>query len=325
MNDCPVYLAATDDLAKVAKGCLVAAGPETPSLLRPLVEATAAATADGLTETRFPRLAVCRSAHATQLEYAAIGPSITFVLAGTCRITPGRDEVPMLPGEFLVGPLMTAALARIEPPEAGEPFLSLILRLDREAVGDVFAQVTSEHSAPVRDLPANPVGTLTEPMMRSLTGLTGLTGLTEASASPDDATVPGAPAERELLYRLFFSDQAGRLRTFLRDTHPDRPVMRAVTWLAQNVSADISVEQLAARVALSPSALYRQFRELVGLSPVQYRNRLRLNTARQLMIVEDMSTSSAARAVGYRTVSQFSRDYRRCYGVPPYRHARQAA
>jgi AraC-like DNA-binding protein len=46
---------------------------------------------------------------------------------------------------------------------------------------------------------------------------------------------------------------------------------------------------------------------------------LRLNEARRLMLTERLDAATAAFQVGYESPSQFSREYRRVFGVPPLR------
>jgi AraC-like DNA-binding protein len=55
------------------------------------------------------------------------------------------------------------------------------------------------------------------------------------------------------------------------------------------------------------------------VSPLQYQKQLRLQTARQRMLMDGMDATSAAYEVGYESVSQFSREYSRFFGQPPMR------
>ncbi|WET76085.1 AraC family transcriptional regulator [Rhizobium croatiense] len=52
------------------------------------------------------------------------------------------------------------------------------------------------------------------------------------------------------------------------------------------------------------------------LRPVEFRTQLRLQQARRLMLSEDLDAASAGFEVGYSSPSQFSREYRRIFGVP---------
>ena len=61
---------------------------------------------------------------------------------------------------------------------------------------------------------------------------------------------------------------------------------------------------------------------MTSLSPLQFQKQLRLIEARRLMISEDASASRAAFAVGYESVSQFTREYGRMFGLPPVQDAK---
>ncbi|HYM99254.1 MAG TPA: AraC family transcriptional regulator, partial [Aestuariivirgaceae bacterium] len=60
-------------------------------------------------------------------------------------------------------------------------------------------------------------------------------------------------------------------------------------------------------------------RAVTSLSPLQFQKQLRLIEARRLMLSEGVSASSAAFAVGYESVPQFTREYGRLFGLPPVR------
>jgi AraC-like DNA-binding protein len=55
------------------------------------------------------------------------------------------------------------------------------------------------------------------------------------------------------------------------------------------------------------------------MSPLQYQKQLRLQAARQRMLMDGMDATSAAYEVGYESISQFSREYSRFFGQPPMR------
>ncbi|HKF46347.1 MAG TPA: AraC family transcriptional regulator [Terracidiphilus sp.] len=79
------------------------------------------------------------------------------------------------------------------------------------------------------------------------------------------------------------------------------------------------MDELAAVSRMGVSTLHHQFRALTAMSPLQYQKQLRLQSARQRMLMEGIDASSAAFAVGYESVSQFSREYSRLFGQPPMR------
>ena len=64
-------------------------------------------------------------------------------------------------------------------------------------------------------------------------------------------------------------------------------------------------------------AFHHNFKLVTGSSPLQYLKRIRLDRAKRLMIHDGYNASTAAKAVGYESASQFSREFKRQFGVTP--------
>lgn len=65
------------------------------------------------------------------------------------------------------------------------------------------------------------------------------------------------------------------------------------------------------------STFHKHFKLVTALSPVQFQKRLRLQEAERLMLMEGASIDTASMIVGYESASQFSREYKRLFGVSP--------
>lgn len=79
----------------------------------------------------------------------------------------------------------------------------------------------------------------------------------------------------------------------------------------------MSVEQLAARSNMSVSQFHARFKNAVGMGPLQCQKRLGLSEARRLMLEEGANATQAAMEVGYESVSQFTREYKKMFGASP--------
>ncbi len=79
----------------------------------------------------------------------------------------------------------------------------------------------------------------------------------------------------------------------------------------------ISVGELADRLNLDRSYFYTLFKEQVGVSPQEYIVQYRMDQAAKFMTEYGQSPSAAALSVGYTDIYQFSKMFKRRFGVSP--------
>lgn len=91
----------------------------------------------------------------------------------------------------------------------------------------------------------------------------------------------------------------------------------AIRLIHENMSKDISVEELAAAEHMSPSHFRAVFKEQTGLSPKDYVTLCKLNYACELLRQTDCSIKSAGAAAGYPDPQYFSRIFKRRLGTTP--------
>jgi AraC-like DNA-binding protein len=81
----------------------------------------------------------------------------------------------------------------------------------------------------------------------------------------------------------------------------------------------LHLEELAEVARMGMSTLHHHFRALTAMSALQYQKQLRLQAARERMLIEGLDAAGAAFNVGYESSSQFNREYKRLFGQPPMR------
>ena len=59
----------------------------------------------------------------------------------------------------------------------------------------------------------------------------------------------------------------------------------------------------------------------VEINTLQYQKHIRLQEARRRMVSKEADAASVSFGVGYKSTSQFSREYKRLFGEPPRRDA----
>jgi AraC-like DNA-binding protein len=94
-------------------------------------------------------------------------------------------------------------------------------------------------------------------------------------------------------------------------------ISRVLKRIESQYTENLSVDQLAAEANMSVSAFHHNFKSVTSTSPLQYLKTYRLHKARMLMIHDGMKASAAAMRVGYESASQFSREFKRYFGVTP--------
>ena len=98
---------------------------------------------------------------------------------------------------------------------------------------------------------------------------------------------------------------------------------RSVGWLRHHYDETVRVDDLARLSGMSVSSFHRHFRAVTAMTPIQYQKLIRLQEARARLIADPHDVAAVAFAVGYESPSQFSREYRRRFGVPPGKDAEQ--
>lgn len=134
---------------------------------------------------------------------------------------------------------------------------------------------------------------------------------------PTDLPILAPLIERELLWLALTGAQGNAVRQIgLADSSLSH-IGRAIRHLRANVFGAIQVEELAQVAAMSLSSFHRHFRTVTAMSPIQYQKRIRLQEARLMLLTNPTDIAGVGHAVGYGSASQFSREYRREFGVPP--------
>lgn len=90
-----------------------------------------------------------------------------------------------------------------------------------------------------------------------------------------------------------------------------------VAWIPANLTADLSVEALAARVNVSPRHFARRFKAAFEVSPGDYVESLRLAEAADRLVGGRATIDSIAASVGYASPEVFRRAFERRFGVKP--------
>jgi AraC family transcriptional regulator len=97
----------------------------------------------------------------------------------------------------------------------------------------------------------------------------------------------------------------------------DRRLKQILSFIEENLSQDLSVEQIAAVAHVSPSHLKDVFKKSMGVPVYQYVIQRRVEMAKSLLMEENLSIAEVASASGFAHQSHLARHMRRVLGASP--------
>lgn len=101
------------------------------------------------------------------------------------------------------------------------------------------------------------------------------------------------------------------------------PIQEILNYLDEHFTESFSLERIAEQYYVTPGCLSSNFRELVGVSPMQYITGSRLAYARTLLQGTKMKVQDIANQCGYNDVSAFIDLFRKHFGCTPSQYRRQ--
>ncbi|MHB1038516.1 MAG: AraC family transcriptional regulator [Pirellulales bacterium] len=198
-----------------------------------------------------------------------------------------------------------------------EPLLLVAISVEPTMLGEILLEL-DEQLPPVSPMPR---GISTGPLSVELSG--AVIRLLECLKCAIDSRILGRQMVREIVYRVLRDEQGESLRALAsRDEHFTR-IARVLKHIHTDCAQPLTVESMAKRAGMSIAAFHHNFKLVTASPPLQYLKRIRLERARRLMAHDGHNASTAARAVGYESPSQFSREFKRLFSVTPVEGAEQ--
>ena len=243
-------------------------------------------------------------------------PRICLIAQGAKRVWLGDDTYVYDAKHYLITSVDLPTVVQIIMASREKPYLGLVLKLNQHEFSQLMVDSHLPAPRPQHSSRAMATGQVTLPLLAAFERLIDLL------AEPEDIPVLAPIIQREIFYRLLVGDQGVRLRQMASAGSQSHQIARAIHWLKDNFTRPLHIDDLAGQVHMSPSTFHHHFRAVTAMSPLQYQKWLRLNEARRLMLSENRDAATAAFQVGYESPSQFSREYGRLFGTPPWRDIR---
>ncbi|EHZ6874179.1 MULTISPECIES: AraC family transcriptional regulator [Providencia] len=272
--------------------------------------ADARAVFNGVITTPVSGLTIVRSIHQGELQVAVSRPLVAMMLQGRKRVTTGSNSFEYGPGEAMVISADIPIEGLITRASAGEPYYSLVLELDISLLSELLSAMKIKRNRSASNIHIEPIRTNVADTACRLVRL---------FEEHEALNILGKGLIRELHYWLLRSEHGEAIRALgAMDSHSVK-VSRAIEKLRNDFMYPIKIKELASSVGMSVPVFHKYFRLLTTLTPLQFQKQLRLIHARNQMLTNGVSITHAASAVGYNSVSQFTREYSRMFNISPGR------
>ncbi|WP_067521696.1 AraC family transcriptional regulator [Endozoicomonas ascidiicola] len=277
---------------------------------------TVLAKKEGYNTTHIPGVGVFKASESRVREPLCYSQGIFIVAQGAKRIHLEQKTYEYNADNYLVLtlPIPAECETRVVP---GEPLLSLLIDIDVSVLHPLVRLF--DHYQQTSDSPGELLEARNSLYVSPVTDSFSATVLRLARClhSPLESEALGKGLVQELLFHILNGEQAAPLFALARhNTHLAR-LERAMKYMHEHYDQSLDVERLASMANMSPSTFHRNFRNMTSSSPMQYLKKLRLSKARELLQDQGVRVKQAAAEVGYESPTQFSREFKRYFGLTP--------
>ncbi len=244
--------------------------------------------------TDVPGLTLYRHTMPTPPSRVNYEPSVALVVQGRKQVELGPNTFLYDPSRYLLTSLDLPVVSQVVEASPETPYLCVRLKLEMPAVRETLSREDFPSPLPSSDSPAMSTAS-TSPELLSAFGR-----LLDLLKSPEDIPFISPLIQREIMYRILRGAAGQRLRAIATTGDQSYRTAKVIAWIRSNYTKTIRVEDLAHIAGMSMSTLHHHFRVLTSMSPLQYQKQLRLQAARQRMLVEGVDAATAAFSVGQK-------------------------
>lgn len=272
---------------------------------------------EGYNLTALPGVRILRSDRALARTPVLYDPGIVIVCQGRKRGYFG-DELYLYDERHYLAVSVPVPFSMETDATPEHPLLALYLHLDFTMAAELAAQIEREGGTERIEAARSMTSTPMDEAMQ-----TSVLRFVEALHRPLEAAVLGQGLLRELYFRVLTGAQGGPMREALAMRGQFGRIGRSLRLIHAAYAQSLDVTQLAEEAGMSVPSFHSHFKAITQVSPMQYVKSTRLHQARLLMLRRDLTAEAASYAVGYTSVSQFTREFKRLFGLTPAAEAKR--
>ena len=274
-------------------------------------------TADGKNQTDIPHFYICRNGYATPPIPGVLSPAFCLILRGEKKIQIGKDIIYAPPGSFLASLVGIPALAQVVGATRELPYICLRMDFTTAEITSVILDAGIDVKPKNKNLSVGAfIGKADTELFDLFARLLKLNGKLK------DVNFLAPLIKREMIFHLLTGEYGHLFFQKVLFDQQTEGVSKAIALIKDNYAKPFTIDELAKEAKMSVSGLQHKFKALTAMAPLQFQKQIRLQEARRLMS-GSKDVTSVAFEVGYESPTQFNREYKRLFGLPPLKDIKE--
>jgi len=267
----------------------------------------------GILDTNVPNLSLIRRNEVMEERCQLIyDPCIYIVIQGRKSAFLNDENYIYDDLNYLVLTVPLPLECQILKANVDNPYLAMRIKLDIQFISELVSEIQSETTASqITTQRGIYVSRLDDNIRTALDRLLTYVGDSSAAKVLSPLTI------KELLFYAIRGEQGEQLKSFAYQDKHNFQIAQVINFIQNHYSENMEVAELASKAGMSQSSFHQHFKTITNASPIQYIKTIRLHAAKRKLLHDNQSASDAAYNVGYASASQFTREYRRFFGVTP--------
>lgn len=238
-------------------------------------------------------------------------PCIFFVVNGEKHINIGSKDFFIERGYYNITYIDYPVSSYFSNISESNPYLSIYLPVDNKIISEIIKDIDNIPNHSFKGISSHKAE---ENLLEAYERLVDL------YKSHDNNTFLAELTLKEIYYRILTGPAGADLKSLFATGSQSNKIYKAVEYITENYKEHLTINNIASKVNMAPSTFFRIFKQITLVSPLQYQKRLRLYEAQRLMLAESFTVTEAAYNVGYESITQFTREYKKVFNISPARN-----
>lgn len=265
---------------------------------------------DGDYDTKIENFLIGRRGNNNELKRCFYKPMITFILQGNKNCNISGKIYTCKEGQYMIVGVDLPSGTFLTNTSKDRPLLAVSLIIDWNIIADLSSKINIEKRHVCNCL------SITDINNEIYDSFLRLVNIVENKKQNDVIT-------KLIIQEIYYSILTGPIGYKLIDLNTsgtnNNKITKAILTIKDNFNKKLNIDDIAKSINMTTTTFYRNFKNITGFSPLQYQKHIRLHEAKNLMFVNGNSAASASYNVGYESISQFNREYKKMFGNTPYR------